>query len=151
MTTILLLLLLGGALIYLEVFLPGLIAGSIGALCLLTAVVLAYAQEGFHTGSQVLGGVCVALAIGAWCWLKYFPESRIAAKFTSKSVVGELNVAKPELLHATGVASSQLRPSGTATINGKRVDVVTEGSLLESGTPIKVVKVEGARVVVREV
>jgi membrane-bound serine protease (ClpP class) len=59
-------------------------------------------------------------------------------------------VAKPELLNGTGVALSQLRPSGTATINGQRVDVVTEGGLIERGTAIKVVAVEGARIVVRE-
>jgi membrane-bound ClpP family serine protease len=44
-----------------------------------------------------------------------------------------------------------LRPSGTASINGRRVDVVTEGGLIERGTAVKVVAVEGARIVVREV
>jgi len=44
-----------------------------------------------------------------------------------------------------------LRPSGTAVINGKRIDVVTEGPFVERGSPIKVVEVEGARVVVRAV
>ena len=48
-----------------------------------------------------------------------------------------------------GVAYTQLRPSGTALINGKRVDVVTEGSLIEKGTAIRVVDTEGLRVVVR--
>ena len=62
-----------------------------------------------------------------------------------------LVVEKPELLNGTGVALTQLRPSGTASINGQRVDVVTEGGLIERGTAVKVVAVEGARVVVREV
>ena len=34
-------------------------------------------------------------------------------------------------------------------INGRRVDVVTEGPFVERGSPLKVVEVEGARVVVR--
>jgi membrane-bound serine protease (ClpP class) len=44
-----------------------------------------------------------------------------------------------------------LRPSGTANINGQRVDVVTEGGLIERGTAVKVVAVEGSRIVVRAV
>jgi membrane-bound serine protease (ClpP class) len=54
-------------------------------------------------------------------------------------------------LNGTGVALTQLRPSGTAKINGQRVDVVTEGALIERGTAVKVVVVEGARIVVREI
>jgi membrane-bound serine protease (ClpP class) len=46
---------------------------------------------------------------------------------------------------------TKLRPSGTAVINGKRVDVVTEGAFIEPGQSIKVVAIEGLRVVVRAV
>ena len=101
--------------------------------------------------SLVLGGVLVGLIIGVLCWLKFFPESRIARRFISQRTVGELGVSKPELVNCTGVTITQLRPSGTAFINGKRVDVVTEGGLIEQGASIKVVAVEGLRVVVREV
>ena len=93
----------------------------------------------------------MGLVIGVLCWLKFFPESRIAGLFISRSAVGELGVSKPELVNCTGVTITQLRPSGTAFINGKRVDVVTEGALIEQGASIKVVAVEGLRVVVREV
>jgi membrane-bound serine protease (ClpP class) len=58
-------------------------------------------------------------------------------------------VDRPELLNGIGTAVTQLRPSGVATINGQRVDVVTEGGLIERGTPVKVVAVEGSRIVVR--
>jgi len=84
-------------------------------------------------------------------WLKFFPDSRIAKKFVSQGAVGDLGVDKPELLHATGTALTQLRPSGIANLAGQRVDVVTEGGLIEKGTAVKVVAVEGARIVVRAV
>ena len=48
----------------------------------------------------------------------------------------------------TGVASTVLRPSGEAEIRGKLVDVVADLGFIESGTPVRVVKVEGMRVVV---
>ena len=135
----------------LETFLPGLITGILGFLCWVVAVILSYRDFGLQTGNLVLGGVLVGLIIGILCWLKFFPESRIAGLFISRRTVGELGVTRPELLHRTGVAITQLRPSGTAFINGKRVDVVTEGALIEQGASLKVVAVEGLRVVVREV
>ena len=69
-------------------------------------------------------------------WARYFPESRFGRAFISKGVTGDIRTEKPELLHQTGTAYTQLRPSGTALINGQRVDVVTEGSLIEKGAPI---------------
>ena len=151
MTLIIALLVLGAVLMFLEIFLPGLVTGTLGFLCWVAAVILSYQEFGFQTGNLVLGGVLVGLVIGVFCWLKFFPESRIAGLFISRGTVGELGVTRPELLHCTGVAITQLRPSGMALINGKRVDVVTEGTLVDRGAPIKVVAVEGLRVVVREV
>jgi len=151
MAIIIILLVLGAILLFLETLLPGLIAGILGFLCLMAAVILGYRDFGFQTGSLILAGVLAGLLIGTWCWLKFFPESRLARKFISQGAVGELGVDRPELLNGTGVALTQLRPSGTATIAGQRVDVVTEGGLIERGAAVKVVAVEGTRIVVREV
>ena len=151
MALIITLLILGAILLFLETLLPGMIAGIIGFLCLMAAVMLGYRDFGYQTGSLILAGVLVGLVIGTWCWLKFFPESRLGKRFISQSSSGELGVEKPELLNGTGVALTQLRPSGTASIKGQRVDVVTEGGLIERGTAVKVVTVEGARIVVREV
>ena len=134
---------------FLETLLPGLVAGIIGFICLIAAVVLGYSDYGYQTGTLILAGVIVGLILGTWCWLKFFPESRIAKKFISRGAVGELGVDKPELLNGVGEALTLLRPSGTAKINGQRVDVVAEGGVIERGTKIKVVAVEGARIVVR--
>lgn len=150
MAIIVTLLILGAVLLFLETLLPGLIAGIVGIICLLIAVVLAYG-ENFSTGNIVLGVVVGGLAVGTWTWLKFFPDSRMAKKFIAQRAVGDLGVEKPELLNGTGTALTQLRPSGVAQINGQRVDVVTEGGLIERGTAVKVVAVEGARIVVRAV
>lgn len=150
MAIVITLLILGAVLLFLETLLPGMIAGIIGFLCLLAAVVLGY-QEGFQTGTLILIGVVIGLSIGVYCWLKFFPETAFAKRFISKGAVGELGVEKPDLLNGTGVALTQLRPSGLAKIIGQRVDVVTEGGLIERGTPVKVVAVEGSRIVVRAI
>ena len=136
---------------FLETLFPGMITGIIGFLCLVVAVILGYQEFGLRTGNLVLGGVVIGLALGVLGWLTFFPESRFARRFISKSATGELGVAKPALLHCTGVAITQLRPSGAAVFNGKRVDVITEGELIDRGVSVKVIEIEGARVVVREV
>ncbi len=151
MTLIFTLLILGAILLFLETMLPGMIAGIIGFVCLMAGVILAYHDFGYATGCLILAVVMVGLLMGTWCWFRYYPTSRIAKQFISHSSVGELGVDKPELLDQTGVALSQLRPSGTASIDGQRVDVVTEGDLIERGTEVKVVAIEGARIVVRKV
>jgi membrane-bound serine protease (ClpP class) len=150
MTLIIILLILGALLLFLETLLPGMIAGILGIICLLAAIALGYQDFGAQTGSILVMIVLVGLVSGVFIWLKFFPESRIARKFISQGAVGELGVEKPELLNGTGVALTQLRPSGTARINGQRVDVVTEGGLIERGAKLKVVAVEGSRIVVRE-
>jgi membrane-bound serine protease (ClpP class) len=50
---------------------------------------------------------------------------------------------------AAGVAATALRPAGRATLDGRGVDVTSEGGFVEAGTPVRVVRVEGTRVVVR--
>ena len=52
-------------------------------------------------------------------------------------------------LGKVGAALSPLRPAGIAEIVGERVDVVSEGEFIESGSPIIVSRVDGNRIVVR--
>ncbi|HKI72149.1 MAG TPA: NfeD family protein [Verrucomicrobiae bacterium] len=151
MATVVTLILVGAALLLLETVLPGMIAGIAGFGCLVAGVVVAYLNFDVRTANLVFLAVVVGLTAGALCWFKFFPQSRLAKLFISQRTVGDIGTEKPELLHQTGTAFTSLRPSGTAVINGKRIDVVTEGPFVERGSPIKVVEVEGARVVVRAV
>jgi membrane-bound serine protease (ClpP class) len=143
------LLLVGAILMLLETVLPGLVAGTIGLLCLVVAVYLGYADFGVQTGNKILALVVVGLVVGTFAWIKWLPDSRIAARFVSKSQVGSMNNERHDLLHKTGRTVTVLRPSGTALFNDQRVDVVTEGQMVEKGVQVQVVAIEGLRVVVR--
>jgi membrane-bound serine protease (ClpP class) len=46
---------------------------------------------------------------------------------------------------------SVLRPAGIAMIEGARVDVVSDGEMIEAGARIQVMRVDGNRIVVRRV
>ncbi len=52
------------------------------------------------------------------------------------------------MVGAEGVTVTPLRPAGTAMINGKRVDVVTEGVYIEEGRRVRIREVHGSRIVV---
>jgi membrane-bound serine protease (ClpP class) len=149
MELVITLLVVGAILLLLETVLPGMVAGIVGGCCLIAGVILGYMEFGAQTGTWILCGVVVGVIVGFCVWARVFPNTRFGRAFISQGVSGEIGTEKPELLHQTGTAFTQLRPSGTALLNGRRVDVVTEGSLIEKGTPIKVVALEGMRVVVR--
>ena len=151
MALVITLLIAGALLLLAETILPGMIAGILGLGCLVAGVVAGYTEFDAQTGHWILLGVVLGLVLGFWLWLKYFPDSRVGKMFVSRRVVGDIGTAKPELMNQTGTAYTNLRPAGVAIINGQRVDVVTEGPMIPRDAPVKVVQIEGARVVVRAI
>ena len=69
---------------------------------------------------------------------------------TSRSAGYSADSAYDDLLGTEGVALTSLRPGGTGQFGDTRVSVGTEGDFIDRNTPIKVVEVEGNRVVVRK-
>lgn len=53
------------------------------------------------------------------------------------------------LLGQRGTVATDLRPAGSAVVNGVKVDVVSSGEFIPNGTPVEVTCVEGNRVVVK--
>jgi len=49
-----------------------------------------------------------------------------------------------------GKALTALRPAGTAEFNGTRLDVISESEYIEKDSKVKIIDVEGRRVVVRK-
>lgn len=141
----------GLLLLFLETLLPGMIAGILGLFTLIGAVVYAYLEFGLRTGNVTLGIVVALLLVGMVLWIKFFPDSRVAQIFVLHRQIGTVGAEKPELLHQSGVALTTLRPAGTVVVNGKRIDVVTEGGFVEKGRPVTVIAIEGLRVVVRPI
>jgi len=56
---------------------------------------------------------------------------------------------KDEYLGKEGVAISELRPSGIIEIDGERLDALSEGVFIPRDAKVKVVKVEGSKIIVR--
>lgn len=58
-------------------------------------------------------------------------------------------VPEAELAGASGTALTLLRPAGKARIEGRRVDVETEGGFVEKGEEVRMLRQEEGRIVVR--
>lgn len=60
-------------------------------------------------------------------------------------------IDKSKFLGAVGVCVTDLRPAGTIMIDGEPVDVVSEGGFVKQGSSVKVINVDGSRVMVRPI
>ena len=54
-------------------------------------------------------------------------------------------------LNREGVVTTMLRPVGMADFDGVKLEVLSEGEIVEAGSRVKVVKVEGRKLLVRRV
>ncbi|MBC8242949.1 MAG: hypothetical protein H8E20_01030 [Verrucomicrobia bacterium] len=142
------LLVIGFVLMFFEVLLPGMVLGACAILTMIASVVVAYLNT--EHGNIFLVIALVSTAIFTVCFVVWFPKSAMGQKLASTSAVGDLGIDLSGLVNQTGSTYTDLRPSGKAVIGDDRVDVVTEGAYIEKDRPIKVVAVEGKRVVVRE-
>ncbi|MCS7062862.1 MAG: serine protease [Methylacidiphilales bacterium] len=169
---------LGVALILLEFLVfPGLILpGLVGIVLVVGAVIYSMADlypslEGiswptvqnlrlpFYTLFQAFGLTTLAVLLIA----RYFPKRILfqnleRATFSgagydqgaSEKIKG-MGEKQPSLLGMTGQAITPLRPAGVAVFDGQRKDVITQGDFIEKGSSVRVVAVEGTKLIVTKI
>jgi len=96
-----------------------------------------------------------ATAIVIALLIKFLPKTNMFNKLILQEKVKEksgyaIKEKFIDLIGKEGIALTDLRPSGTALIDGKRIDVVTEGDYITHNTSIIVKSVEGSKIVVGE-
>lgn len=128
--------------------------GVAGALALIAAVVLAFGIPDIATGLETFAAALGATIVVFLLALRFLPENAWMKRLALAYAQGKDYVSSRDfgdLKGQTGIAASQLRPAGVATIDGRRVDVLTEGGFVAPGTPIRVTRVEGARIFVEPI
>jgi membrane-bound serine protease (ClpP class) len=138
----------GMALAVCEMFLPGVVLGLVGVGCMLGSIYLAFGQNPVF-GWVLVGVAAVSLPFLIALWVKVI--SRVLAMKKTQKGYTSAQVELKTLVGQEGVAITQLRPSGMARFNDKKVDVVSEGDVIEKDSRVKVIEVESNRVVVRAV
>ncbi len=152
---VLILFVLGVILLAIELFVPGGIFGIAGFIAMGLAIVLAA-----HDTALGIKSLFIALLITvvvSIILIKYFGFRGVWNKFVlSDSQQNEAGYVAPQvpkdLLGQEGIALTPLRPAGTARFaDDYLADVVGESGYITQGKKVKVVKIEGTRIVVREV
>jgi membrane-bound serine protease (ClpP class) len=107
-----------------------------------------------------LGRVATSLILavaGAFVALRFLPRLPFARRLVLDSDMGAEDgyVSAPQsggaLVGRTGTALSPMRPAGIADIDGRRLDVVSDGEFIDAGSRIEVTSVNGNRIVIRRI
>ncbi len=152
------LIVVGFAVICLELFLPS--AGMLGVLAsllVLSGIVAAF----FHSlgaGAAVLALTCVSLPVLIVIAIKIWPSTPIGRKIligamTEQEVLpqNDLHDQLKPLIGRRGVAKTKMLPSGIIVIDDRNYDAVSDGFAIEPGTSVEVISIRTKRAVVRPV
>ena len=144
----------GLVLLILEIFvIPGFgVCGILGIASIVGAVICAAPSFGvamLQLGIALLAAI-VLVVISFKCGRTRRVWSRLILKESTSTAGGYISqpAAINSLVGKSGVALTDLRPSGAALIDDRRTDVLTEGDFVKRGTAVVVIRVEGSSVVV---
>lgn len=151
-------LLAGLGLLVLEVFMPGFgVPGISGIVLLLVSVVLVGVKAGVLAAVGLVVVIMALVAILLSVSLKSAANGRLSrSKMILKdrasaeegySAVTDMKV----FLGREGETRTVLRPSGIAEFEGVRLNVVSEGEFVAQGARVKIVRVDGSRIVVNKI
>lgn len=102
-------------------------------------------------------GLCVALPAAFAGLFKAWQQFSLKSGLDADAAGGTLTAAMPELSELErlkgryGRTVTPMRPSGAVEIDGRRVDALSEGVMLDAGVWVRCVDVKGSRVTVRQV
>lgn len=144
---------LGTILVIIEMFTPGFAVPGISGIILLIFGIVLGADTFFH-GLLVF---LIILAILTVVLIFVFRSATKGALYRSPIINKNAETKEDGYISHTdmevfvgksGKAISLLRPAGTCDFDGVRLDVVTEGDFIDEGSNVKIIKVEGRRIVV---
>lgn len=144
----------GLALVIAEFFVPGGIVGILGGVLIVLSLLLAGANM-----SQMILSIFIAFVvaiIGMVILMKFFGKrlhvfNKLVLKDATTTEEGYVsNINRTDLLGKVGKTITPLRPAGTMQLGSERIDVVSEGSYVDAGEHVEIIKVEGSRIVVRQ-
>ncbi len=152
----------GLVLLTLEIFIiPGFgVAGIGGIACIIISLYLSLIGRLPQAGDLLSAAYTISAAfiitlIGTILLVRLLPHTTLYRKLvlatTESSQEGYTSAETLlELIGTRGITLSDLRPAGKADINGRRMDVVTDGEYIEKNAHVVVSEVHGSRIVVRE-
>ncbi len=161
--TDLLIIFAGVILLLLEmIIIPGFGIAGIGGIILIVfglyRLLLPDVPVGEEVSEMAMFGLTIGIIgglIGIVLLFKLMTKTKFWKKLATPDVQDhqrgyDTSLGLEEMVGEKGVAESDLRPSGWAAVKDKRIFVVSEGTFIEEGEKIEILKVDGNRVVVRQ-
>lgn len=148
------LLFIGLGLMIAEFFIPGGVLGILGIAAVLGSILLAGGD--LQTTAVSILIAMIAATSGMVILVKFFGKrlslfKRIILSDATDTKSGYVSTAnRPELIGQMAITATELRPSGTIIFGDERIDAVSEGRYIGRAKNVKIIKVEGSRIVVRE-
>lgn len=147
---------LGGILlIVIELITPATgILAAIGIFLMLYSIILALGGN-ISAIYMLLGAFIIAVIIFIII-LKHLPSSRLWKKVvlqnSSTSEQGYISSTnQSSLLQREGIVLTELHPAGTILVDGQPIDVVSEGVYINKGASVRIIKIDGSRIIVRKI
>ena len=149
---------IGIGLLILEAFMPGFGApGITGVILEVITLVLTWFEHGPVATLGMLLIVLLVLAIAISTSLRSITKGRLSKSplihsDTESNEDGYRSIQDLAVfMDKEGTATSVLRPTGIADFEGVRLKVSSEGDFIPAGTKVRIVKVEGAKILVRAI
>src|SRR5437016_1658645 len=142
----------GFLLLAVEMFFPSGVCFALSLVGFVAGIVLAFLYD-TKVGWMSLGGVAVSFVGMLWliryCWTRTGLGLRMVLRAPAEEATlsaTPLNKEREGLIGQVGRTEGALRPSGIAIFNGRRVDCLTEGMMVDAGQFVRCVSVQGGRV-----
>ena len=147
---------LGLVLLAIEIFvIPGFgITGILGILGIVAGIFMSFGINNIAQATSVIFFSLIADIILIVILARFILKSKgfksIVALETDTAGYHS-SVSYDNLLGREGITDTFFRPSGNIIINDKKYDAITEGEFINKGVKIKVILVEGNKIVIKEV
>ena len=146
---------IGVILIALEIFvIPGFgIAGVLGIVGIFTSIFMSFGVNNFKTASLAVFFAIVISIVIMIILARFMSKSKSFSNhlaLNTDTANYHSSVSYDFLLGRDGIADTFLRPSGNVIIDDVKYDVISDGAFIDKGKRVKVVLVEGSKIVVRE-
>jgi membrane-bound ClpP family serine protease len=154
------LIVIGVVLLVAELFIPSHGVLTVLSLCAIAFGVMMTFLYGEDPMMGVITLVCifVALPVLGGLMLHYWPRTRIGRRFFLHGPDEDATIASmpvntelESLRGRFGRAVSALRPAGVVDFDGKRIDTITEGMMVDPGQWVRCIDVKAGKVIVRAV
>ena len=154
MTPIILLFAAGVVLIFSEFFVPGITMGVVGATFIVVSIALGwqrYPEYGVFILTGEVTGVVIIIALGLFLLAKTPLGSGLVMKAKQEAGEGYSSYAQDSaMVGKVAKVHTALRPAGSIMMGARRIDAVSNGTFVDAGKSVRIIRVEGNRVVCEE-